>query len=205
MVRGVKGTRRRDDIVDEATKLFAERGYAGASMADLAGRVGLRKASLFHHFASKRLLYATVLERPVAGFAVAIDRALRSTGRSFEDRLDELSASIVNLMAAQPYAARLLVREAMQWTAAETGPVANATLGVMNAAARFLADGQKEGAVAPGDPRQLVVSLIGVHLMALTIPEIVGRFMNGDPCASEAVDGRRTAVRAHVRGMVLRR
>lgn len=205
MGRGDKGSRRRDDIVGEATKLFAERGYAGTSMGDLAERVGLRKASLFHHFASKRLLYGAVLERPVAGFAAAIEHAVQDGGRSFEERLDELSAALVDLMGAQPYAARLLVREAMQWTAAEVGPVATSALGVMNAAASFLAKGQQEGAVAPGDPRQLVVSLIGVHFMASAIPEIVGRFMNGDPSSVDAVRGRRAAVRAHVRGMVLRR
>ena len=79
MARGDKGNKRRDSIVDEATRLFAERGYAGASMADLAERVGLRKASLFHHFPSKELLYAAVLERPVnelgAVVSQAIDRA----------------------------------------------------------------------------------------------------------------------------------
>ena len=55
---------RKEEIVAEATRLFAERGYEGASMGDLAERVGLRKASLFHHFASKDVLYATVLGQP---------------------------------------------------------------------------------------------------------------------------------------------
>jgi AcrR family transcriptional regulator len=41
---------RKEEIVAEATRLFAERGYEGTSMGDLAERVGLRKASLFHHF-----------------------------------------------------------------------------------------------------------------------------------------------------------
>ena len=53
---------RKEEIVAEATRLFAERGYEGASMGDLAERVGLRKASLFHHFPSKDVLYATVLD-----------------------------------------------------------------------------------------------------------------------------------------------
>lgn len=48
---------RRTDIIDTATALFVEKGYAGTSMADLAGAVGVQKASLYHHFASKEALF----------------------------------------------------------------------------------------------------------------------------------------------------
>ena len=63
---------RKEEIVAEATRLFAERGYEGASMGDLAERVGLRKASLFHHFPSKDVLYATVLTELMDSVKVAI-------------------------------------------------------------------------------------------------------------------------------------
>src|SRR5690348_9256684 len=84
---------RRDEILDEATRLFAERGYEGTSMADLAERVGLRKASLFHHFASKEVLYAAVLERLVAAVSGAIMKAAETPG-SFVERVDGLSDAI---------------------------------------------------------------------------------------------------------------
>src|SRR5438105_11874583 len=101
MARGDKGTKRRDSIVDEATRLFAERGYEGASMADLAERVGLRKASLFHHFPSKDVLYAAVLERLLHPLADAIGRAVITEG-SFTDRLDAMSDAITNALGQQP-------------------------------------------------------------------------------------------------------
>jgi AcrR family transcriptional regulator len=50
-----------EQIVVEARELFRERGYAGASMQDLAERVGLKKASLYTRFASKEALVAPVL------------------------------------------------------------------------------------------------------------------------------------------------
>src|ERR1044071_7332299 len=71
---------RKEEIVLEATRLFAERGYEGTSMGDLAERVGLRKASLFHHFPSKDVLYATVLSQLVESVRAAILTAAMSEG-----------------------------------------------------------------------------------------------------------------------------
>ena len=117
---------RKDEIIAEATRLFAERGYEGASMGDLAERVGLRKASLFHHFASKDVLYATVLGQLVDGVQRAVLTAATSEG-SFEERLDALSDALTTTLGAQPYAARLLVREVMDW-----GPVVRGGLRGLN-------------------------------------------------------------------------
>src|SRR5262245_39386955 len=146
---------RRDEIVDEATRLFAERGYEGASMADLAERVGLRKASLFHHFASKDVLYAAVLERLVVPMSEAITRAATTEG-SFPERLDAVSDALTEVLHQNPYAARLLVREAMDW-----GPVIrdklNATiLGVLEAANEFGKAGQAAGVFVDLDVRQMI-------------------------------------------------
>src|SRR5215831_12665716 len=63
---------RKEEILDAATRLFAERGYEGASMNDVAERVGMRKASLFYHFATKDALYEAVLDRLVEGLRVEL-------------------------------------------------------------------------------------------------------------------------------------
>ena len=41
----------RERILAEALSLFAESGYGGASMRELARRVGIRESSLYNHFA----------------------------------------------------------------------------------------------------------------------------------------------------------
>jgi TetR/AcrR family transcriptional regulator, cholesterol catabolism regulator len=49
----------RDDIITAATRVFSLRGYHGASMAEIAGEVGIRKPSLYHHVRKKEdLLFA---------------------------------------------------------------------------------------------------------------------------------------------------
>jgi TetR/AcrR family transcriptional regulator, cholesterol catabolism regulator len=52
---------RRSELTREAARLFAERGYHGTSIGDLADALGIQKASLYAHIRSKQdLLYATM-------------------------------------------------------------------------------------------------------------------------------------------------
>ena len=63
--RRKKGEVTRERILDAAEALFAERGFEGASLREVAARVGLRNPSLYNHFDSKESLYAAVLERDI--------------------------------------------------------------------------------------------------------------------------------------------
>jgi len=54
----------RDVILDAAERRFAERGFAGVSVREIASDAGLKnQASLYHHFKNKRALYEAVLSR----------------------------------------------------------------------------------------------------------------------------------------------
>ena len=187
----------------EATRLFAERGYEGASMGDLAERVGLRKASLFHHFASKDALYATVLRELIENVKSAIVAAAVAEG-SFAERLDALSDGLTDVLAAQPYAARLLVREAMDW-----GPVMREGLGrtvndVLSAGLEFARAGQRAGEFnLELDMPQVIVSIVGIHFMPFAIGEVVEGFTGTSPFNPSFVRDRKVAVRLQLRDLAL--
>lgn len=196
---------RKDEIIAEATRLFAERGYEGASMGDLAERVGLRKASLFHHFASKDVLYATVLGQLVESVQRAVVTAASSDG-SFEQRLDALSDALTTTLGASPYAARLLVREVMDW-----GPVVRGGLGrtiqdVLVGSLEFARAGQREGVFnSELDATQAIVSIIGVHFMPFAIGDLIEKFTGTSPFQVSFVEDRKAAVREQIRLMILAR
>jgi AcrR family transcriptional regulator len=68
-----EGTRQR--ILDAATELFEQRGFAGTSIRDLAVRVGMTKAALYYHFPSKE----EVLQALLTPFLDDIDRIIAAT------------------------------------------------------------------------------------------------------------------------------
>jgi AcrR family transcriptional regulator len=194
---------RKEEIVAEATRLFAERGYEGASMGDLAERVGLRKASLFHHFPSKDVLYATVLRELLENVKVAIVSAALAEG-SFAERLDVLSDGLTDVLAAQPFAARLLVREAMDWGPVMRGGLGRTVNDVLAAALEFARAGQRAGEFKPDlDMPQVIVSFIGIHFMPFAIGEVVEGFTGTSPFTPAFVRDRKAAVRMQSRAFVL--
>ena len=63
-VRHARGRNRRDEIVEEAVRLFADKGFRGASITELAERVGMTHPGLLYYFGTKqRLLHDVVHER----------------------------------------------------------------------------------------------------------------------------------------------
>ncbi|MBB6351112.1 TetR/AcrR family transcriptional regulator [Nonomuraea muscovyensis] len=54
---------RREEIILIAAELFAERGYRGTSLADVAARAGITEPGLLHHFGNKAGLLLAVIER----------------------------------------------------------------------------------------------------------------------------------------------
>ena len=64
---------RRNELTRQAARLFAERGYHGTSIGDLAEAMGVQKGSLYAHISSKQdLLYETMREGADA-FHAALD------------------------------------------------------------------------------------------------------------------------------------
>lgn len=95
-VRGyAKGRARREEILETAMQLFGEVGYHSASLREIAQRVGISHPGLLHHFASKELLLAAVLElrdaRDEERFGLAPARSGREVLYGLLDLVDDNS------------------------------------------------------------------------------------------------------------------
>ena len=64
---------RRHELTREAARLFAEKGYHGTSIGDLAQAMGVQKASLYHHIESKQDLLWEIASEGAESFHAALD------------------------------------------------------------------------------------------------------------------------------------
>jgi TetR/AcrR family transcriptional regulator len=69
MGQSSRGDAKRERILEAATRLFAERGYAAARAEDVAKAAGIAKGSVFQHFGSKEGLFLEVYKRAMASFS----------------------------------------------------------------------------------------------------------------------------------------
>jgi AcrR family transcriptional regulator len=83
---------RRGEIIAAATRLISERGYRGVTLEAIASDVGITKAGLQHHFASKTALLISVLQaRDEDDLSFAMENAAVATREQF---LERWSASV---------------------------------------------------------------------------------------------------------------
>ena len=76
--------RRAPEIIDAAARVFAERGFHGATTQDIADVLGIRQASLYYYFSSKEAALELVCLKGVEGFVEAAKKIAGGPGRAQE-------------------------------------------------------------------------------------------------------------------------
>jgi TetR/AcrR family transcriptional regulator, fatty acid metabolism regulator protein len=76
-------------ILDAASAVFAEKGYADAAIDEIAARAGIAKGTIYLHFASKDDLVAALAEQQIRAFVDWLDHVIGAPGTARE-RLEQL-------------------------------------------------------------------------------------------------------------------
>lgn len=102
--------RRRREILEAAAQVFAQRGFARADVAEIAQRIGLTKASIYHYFESKELLFFATVDAKLG----EISDQMAALAGQFEDRIDGIGIAVTTYLryfSEHPDAVELMIEE----------------------------------------------------------------------------------------------
>jgi TetR/AcrR family transcriptional regulator, cholesterol catabolism regulator len=100
----------RDLILESAAQVFCQKGYNGASMADIAKAVGLQKATLYHHFGSKQEILAELLDRAMDIVTENMTQILQLDCRP-DEKLKLAMRAYLQVLCEQPDLSSVLLLE----------------------------------------------------------------------------------------------
>ena len=100
----------RQAALDTARRLFAERGFDGTAIQDVATAVGVSKQAVLHHFASKEELREAVLAELISHWGAVLPRLLLEATGGYH-RFTAVFGELVRFFSEEPAWAKLVVRE----------------------------------------------------------------------------------------------
>ena len=169
-------TDRPGEIIAAALEEFADKGFAGAKLDDIARRAGVSKGSLYLYFETKEDIF-----RAVARAASARNlEAIRTTVKAFEGPLWQLAPAVltsaVEVIAASrlPAVVKMVVGESRNFPDLAKiwhDEIVSPAIGFLT---ETIARAQRRGEVAPGNPRLYAFSLAGPIVMAVLFREVFG-------------------------------
>ena len=159
-----RGTRKalvEAQIVEAATELFAERGFAGTSLQDIATATGLTRPALYHYFSSKEDLLSRLVSASTEGPAADL-RSIRRRDGSCTERLRAMAASIVALQAKNPARFRVLIKSEADLPEALAKTYDSGRRSVLREYTAVIEEGIRTNEFRAVDPRTAALGIIGI-------------------------------------------
>lgn len=153
----------RQKILDAASAVFADEGFAGARVDEIARRAGVNKAMLYYHVGNKQALYTAVLIRNFNRVEEALANALESGG-SVGDRLGLIIAVVARVLKEFPDHPRIILREFASAGGNLQPAVLERIVKILGTVRRLLADGVRSGEFRATDPVMTHITLVGASL-----------------------------------------
>ena len=146
-------------IFDAARKTFAEKGFAGARMDEIARLARVNKATIYYHIGDKRTLYERILNDTFSGIAEQLIQN-DNAASSAEERLRRFVRTLAGLVDRNTDLAAIMLRE--QAAGAKDFPesVARDFLRIIDLLTDILDKGSKDGVFKKTTP-------VIVHLMTI--------------------------------------
>ena len=102
---------RREQLLTISREVFAERGFEGASVEEIAARAGVSKPVVYEHFGGKEGAYQAVVERETSTLHAEIRAALNKPGAGPRETLERGALALLDYIDRCPDGFRILSRD----------------------------------------------------------------------------------------------
>ena len=195
--RSIAQTDKRTLILDAAIRVFAEHGYHGARVSDIAEDAGVAHGLLYHYFASKDEVLRTIFVENW-GELIGRFRAVEDADESASEKLEGIAKILLRTWRNDPALVTVMVREV-----ARSQQLQAQVIEVREAFAiveRVIAEGQAEGAFRADVDAQLASWIFYGGLEEVLTGWVLGQLPDSEDDVARA---ERTAIELALRGLTI--
>jgi TetR/AcrR family transcriptional regulator len=192
-VAGVDQVSSRERILEIALQAFAEKGFGGTRLADIAGGAGLSHPTLLYHFNSKEELYAAVIEAAASDWAQETEAAA-SAGLSGFAQVEAIVDAAFHFFATHRDFIRIVRREAIEGGGRLEYTMAGFARPFLERAVTFLEREVRDGRLRPHDPLELMQICYGAISTFFADARFRELLVGDDPLSAAGVRRHRDAI-----------
>ncbi len=162
-----KWRRRKDerpgDIIAAALSVFAEKGFAGARMEEIARRAGISKGTLYLYFETKEDMFRAVVREVVVPNIEVVQKAVLTADLSFATMVRTLLPRFAEIVTTVPVGAvaKMVIGESRNFPELARVWHDEVIFKAIGLIAGVIERAQARGEVRPGDPRTHAFSIMG--------------------------------------------
>ena len=161
-----------EKLIDIAESLFAEKGFYGTSIRDLAEGIAIAKSSLLHHFPTKEKLYGAVLKK-LADEMTAEVKGIRKQFSNEKDQIFQFIQLLCDNSGKKPNRESIILRELIDNPKRAEKAKKWFFVDYFRELTDMIRSGQIHGKFKPVSPEIFILQLLGSHrYLIISLPTV---------------------------------